>query len=273
MDRGYRRRGEQGITLTELMVALAIFALVMTGVIATWTKAQEAYFVGSDLAELQQNVRTALDFMVREIQAAGRDMTACAFDFAFGGSTDCTASGGGNKVAACAAQIGGAQGTFYSTYTVPAGDGGGGPGCSNTYAIPVANATGTTLRVRADRNDNGTIGAALATPADGNDENVLYQLQTTAPPCPEGVPACITRDEGAGPVAMIAVDVSSLIFTYFPKVGYAGCSTAPCSAFVPANQADADNIQRVQITVQALSVVAGNTVTRTLVSDVFLRNR
>jgi prepilin-type N-terminal cleavage/methylation domain-containing protein len=257
-------RDERGITLTELLVALAIFGLIMTGVIVTWTKAQEAYFVGSDIAELQQNVRTALDFMVREIQAAGRDVTACAFDFAFGGATDCTASGGGNKVDQCATQIGGAQGTYYDSVN----------GCLNVFVMPIADATPTRLRVRADRNGNGTIARGTAAdPDDTNDEDVLYQLETASANCPTGVPACVTRDEGPGPVAMIAVDVSSLIFEYFPRVGYAGCTAAPCAAFSPASQSDADNIQRIRITVQAFSQVAGNDVIRTLISDVMLRNR
>lgn len=253
------RRAERGVTLTELLVALAIFGLIMAGVIATWTKAQEAYFVGSDIAEIQQNVRTALDFMVREFQSTGRDVTACAFDFQGPGLTDCDAS----KVGTCATLIGGAQGTFYS----------GGGGCQNVYAMPFADATQTRLRIRADRNDNGTIARSGSTPADGNDEDVLYQLETASANCPTGVPACITRDEGLGPVAMIAVDVSNLIFEYFPKVGYAGCTAAPCTAFVPASQADADNIQRIRITVVAFSKVAGNDVTRTLISDIELRNR
>ena len=260
MDTRDRLVAQRGVTLTELLVALAIFGLIMTGVIATWTKAQEAYFVGSDVAELQQNVRTALDFMVREIASAGRDVSACAFDFQGPGLTDCD----GAKVSRCQTQIGGAQGTYYNSIN----------GCQNVYAIPFADATLTRLRIRADRNDNGTIArGSSATPADGNNEDVLYQLETASVNCPTGVPACITRDEGLGPVAMIAVDVSNLIFTYFPTVGSGGCATAPCAAFTPANQPDADNIQRVRITVNALSIVAGNTITRSLISDVMLRNR
>jgi len=38
--------GEQGVTLTELAVTIALFAFIMIGVVSTWTKAQEAYFVG-----------------------------------------------------------------------------------------------------------------------------------------------------------------------------------------------------------------------------------
>jgi prepilin-type N-terminal cleavage/methylation domain-containing protein len=259
MCRADRIRTERGVTLLELVVTMAIFAIIFLGVVATWTKGQEAYFVGSEVAETQQNVRTALDFMVREIQAAGRDVTLCAFDFAGPGLPDCTTA----RRAACAAAIGGAQGTFYSSIG----------GCNNVFAIPIANATSTTIRILADRNDNGTIARTAATPPDGADEDVTYAYSTGSPPCPGGVPACVTRDDGTGPVAMIAVDVSTLIFTYFPIPGFAGCLTAPCASFVPGSQGAADNIGRIRITITAIQNVAGNQVRRTLVSDVELRNR
>jgi len=270
MARPDRLAPERGVTLTELLVALAIFGLVMAGVITTWTKAQEAYFVGSDVAELQQNVRTALDFMVREIQSTGRDATVCAFDYAFGGGTDCTNA----KVTRCTTQltaISATQSTFYNSIN----------GCQSVFAIPVADATTTRLRIRADRNDNGSVARETAAdPDDPNNEDVIYELRTGSP-CPTGVPACITRhaspDSGAtSPEAMIAVDVSTLIFEYFPKAGLvAGCTVAagPCNAFTPSSQADADAIQRIRITVKAFSQVAGNDVYRTLVSDVMLKNR
>ena len=263
-------RSERGVTLIEMTVTMAIFAIVFLGVVGVWSKGQEAYFVGSELAETQQNVRTALDFMTREIQAAGRDVTLCAFDFAGPGLPDCTIA----RRAACATDLnlgspGGTpippnvQGTFYASVS----------GCNNIFALPSGNATSQTIRVLADRNDNGTIARSGATPVDGADEDVTYAYSTGSPPCPTGVPACITRDDGTGPVAMIAVDVSTLIFAYYPIPGYAGCVTAPCSSFVPGSQSDADNIGRIRITITAVQNVAGNVVRRTLISDVQLRNR
>ncbi len=35
-------RDEHGLSLTELIVTLAIFAIVMVGLVTTWGKAQEA---------------------------------------------------------------------------------------------------------------------------------------------------------------------------------------------------------------------------------------
>ena len=43
-------RDTRGLTLTELVVTLALFAMVMAGVIGTWGKAQEAYFIGAETA-------------------------------------------------------------------------------------------------------------------------------------------------------------------------------------------------------------------------------
>jgi Flp pilus assembly pilin Flp len=51
---GLPLRDERGLTLTELAVTLALLLLVMVGVTGAWGKAQEAYFVGTESAELQQ---------------------------------------------------------------------------------------------------------------------------------------------------------------------------------------------------------------------------
>ncbi len=82
-------RDLRGVTLTELVITLALFAIVMAAVIGVWGKAQEAYFLGAESAEVQQNVRAAIDFMIREIRSTGRDVTTCAFDYRTADATDC----------------------------------------------------------------------------------------------------------------------------------------------------------------------------------------
>src|SRR5262249_46462739 len=151
----------RGITLTELTVTLALFGMIMSGVMLTWSKTQEAYFVGSEAAENSQNVRAAIDFMVRELRATGRDATVCAFDYSGAASQDCTAT----KVDNC--RVGkNLQAVGYTAN-----------GCQNIFAMPFANATINTILIRSDRNDNGTIaGTANSAPADSGDENVLYAL-------------------------------------------------------------------------------------------------
>ena len=99
--------GEQGVTLTELAVTIALFAFIMIGVVSTWTKAQEAYFVGSETAEVQQNVRAAMDLMVREIRTAGRDLTQCAFDYTASNATFTGVSCAAAQQASCQTKLGG----------------------------------------------------------------------------------------------------------------------------------------------------------------------
>lgn len=266
-------RDARGVTLTELVVTLALFGLVVAGVVGTWGKAQDAYFVGSESAEVQQNVRAAMDFIVREIRSTGRDATVCTFDYATAATTDCD----GAKVAHCTAKLAGTGIPAWETH-----NGLGGAGCTGLHAIPFAEATVHTLRLRSDRNHNGRIGgrgnaiAAPASAADRSEEDVLYALSTSS--CPPGVPRCITRDDGTGPVAMVAVDIGGLTFTYYPRPSFGPCAgvAGPCdNAFtLPlTSQAQADNIGRIRIAMQAQQQTAGQTVSRTLVTEVTLRNR
>jgi hypothetical protein len=244
----------------------------MAAVVGTWGKAQEAYFLGAESAEVQQNVRAAIDFMVREIRSTGRDATICAFDYTTASTSDCA-----DKISRCTTRL---TGTGSPTWETP--NGLGGAGCSGLYAIPYADATENTLRIRSDRNHNGRIAGrnnAITSPAsdaDRGEEDVLYALSTAN--CPPGVPQCITRDDGTGPVAMVAVDITGLTFTYYPRPNFGPCAGVanPCNnAFtLPlTSQAQADNIGRIRVQVQAQQDIADQTVSRTLVTEVALRNR
>ena len=264
-------RTARGVTLVELMLVLGLFAIVMVAIAGVWQKVQETYFVGSDVADVQQNIRTAMDFMVRDLRSTGRDVTLCAFSYTSpSGSADCD----GTKVAACrnAPPPDTNKNLGALGYTAN--------GCQGIFAIPVANATATTIRIRADRNDSGTIaGTANASAGDPGDENVLYAYELAASGhCPSGVPACITRDDGTGPVAMVAVNIAGLAFTYYPRPGYGPCAGSPapdpCPPFTSlANQRDADNVGRIHVSVTALVTLSGAAVSRTLETDVLLRNR
>jgi type II secretory pathway pseudopilin PulG len=256
-------RDARGITLTELAVTLAIFGMIMTGVMFTWSKTQQAYFVGSEAAENQQNVRAAIDFIVRELRAVGRDVTVCAFDYQGATSLDCSAT----KVSTCRV-VKNLQALGYTAN-----------GCQGIFAMPFASATATSIQIRSDRNENGTVaGTANASATDEGAENVLYAL-TTGAPCPAGVNACITRDDGTGPVAMVAVDITGLTFTYYPRPGFPPCDAIPpqnpCPAFtLPlGSQQQADNIGRINIAVTSQTIIGGEQVNRKLETDVLLKNR
>jgi hypothetical protein len=77
---------------------------------------------------------------------------------------------------------------------------------------------------------------------------------------------------------MVAVDINGLTFTYFPRPNFGPCAGVanPCNnAFtLPFTaQSQADNIGRVRIEVQALQTTAGQQVSRTLTTEVTLKNR
>jgi type II secretory pathway pseudopilin PulG len=248
---GLRASDALGVTLVELAVSLGLLGLILAGVVTTWSAAQEAFFVGSEAAELQQNVRAAMDLMARELRAAGRDVTACAFDYAGAAGGDCTPA----KAARCRTKLGA-----------------GYAGCSNVFVIPFAGVRDTGIRFRSDRDDNGTA-------ADTGEEHVTYALARGAPPCPPGVAACITRDDGQGATPMVAVHIQELSFTYYPRPGYPPCDAVPGSAPCPPfalplrSQSQADNVGRIRISLTARTVVGGQPIIRRLETDVHLRNR
>jgi type IV pilus assembly protein PilW len=73
-----RNRGKelfygQGYTLVELLVAMAITLVVMAAVYKVYMSQQDSYLLQEQIAELQQNARTAKYIMTREIRMAGYD--------------------------------------------------------------------------------------------------------------------------------------------------------------------------------------------------------
>ena len=70
MIRIRRFSNQRGVTLAELLVAAAVIALIMAGVFLIQREGQEAYLLGSNRVETQQNARVALDLMTRELRTA-----------------------------------------------------------------------------------------------------------------------------------------------------------------------------------------------------------
>jgi type IV pilus assembly protein PilW len=60
-----------GYSLVEVMVALVILAMAMTAVFATYNTQQKSFTVQSRVAEMQQNLRQAAEYMARDIRLAG----------------------------------------------------------------------------------------------------------------------------------------------------------------------------------------------------------
>jgi len=63
----------KGFTLIEMMISMAIFAIISTAVYATYNSQQRAYIDQEQIAELQQNARAAIFFMERDFKQIGFD--------------------------------------------------------------------------------------------------------------------------------------------------------------------------------------------------------
>ena len=73
-------RTQRGFTITELLVALAVVALVLAGALATLEVGLATVSTSAGRAETQSNARVALERMVPDIRSAGYDPTGAAFD-------------------------------------------------------------------------------------------------------------------------------------------------------------------------------------------------
>ena len=83
MSRTGVMRDERGFTLAELLTAMAVLALLLTGLLLTLQQGQNAYLYGAGRAEVQQNARVALERMLRELRDASSVTTASANDIKF----------------------------------------------------------------------------------------------------------------------------------------------------------------------------------------------
>lgn len=64
-------RQESGLSLVELMVALAISTLIMIGLVQIFSSSRATYQVDEGMARLQENGRFAIDFLARDIRMSG----------------------------------------------------------------------------------------------------------------------------------------------------------------------------------------------------------
>ena len=70
-----KKQNENGFTLVELMVAMAISAIVMASIGYLHYSQQKSYVAQEQIAAMQQNIRAAMYYMEREIRMAGCDPT------------------------------------------------------------------------------------------------------------------------------------------------------------------------------------------------------
>jgi type IV pilus assembly protein PilW len=62
-----------GFSLVELLIAMGVGLIVLASAYEFFTEQNNAYKVQEQVSEMQQNVRTAMETMVREIRMAGFD--------------------------------------------------------------------------------------------------------------------------------------------------------------------------------------------------------
>jgi type II secretory pathway component PulJ len=233
-------RSEAGITLAELVVAMAVVAIITVALLSLWEYAQSAYFVGSERAEVQEDARVALDQMVRDLTKAGRDVIQCAFDSE--AYTQCS----GAKLTRCQAMLG-------VGFT-----------CNNQWIIPIA--TSSSIQVQMDLNADGLIDTSAP-----SEESVTYAF--------DGGSKTITRQQGTGTARTLADNIQNLILTYEGPTPNNGVCTGVWSTITPGTQTDRDCIQRVIIDLVAQSTVGAfggsgsQTVSRTVRTTVDLRTR
>ena len=69
-----------GFTIVELVVGLALTLIILGVVISVFNVQSKSYCLQEQLTEMQQNVRAAMDMMVREIKMAGYDPAGNGFN-------------------------------------------------------------------------------------------------------------------------------------------------------------------------------------------------
>ena len=74
-----RTAGRRGLTLVELMVAIAAFGVAMTVVYTFMTNSRRHYTRMSQRVEYQQAARAVLNLMAREVRSAGCDPAQAGF--------------------------------------------------------------------------------------------------------------------------------------------------------------------------------------------------
>lgn len=74
MRRSARRStNQQGFTLAEVIVAVAVFVVIFVAALALYDRANRVYATGSVASDLQQNTRVAFEKLVSDVRMAGFD--------------------------------------------------------------------------------------------------------------------------------------------------------------------------------------------------------
>ena len=72
------RQEAQGFTIIELLLAVAIAGIVLSGFYSVYMSQQSSYRRQEEIAAMNQNIRSAMFYMGKEIRMAGLDPTGTA---------------------------------------------------------------------------------------------------------------------------------------------------------------------------------------------------
>jgi len=170
MDRSWMGK-KNGFTLIELMAGILISAIIMAGLYSVLFSQQKAFSAQEQVAEMNQNIRAALDLMTREIRLAGYKTSTSTFDGI------ATATSESIRILADLNQDGDtADDNEDISYTYNAG---ALQICRNGVGLPVADNI-TSLSLQYTLND-GTVTPAPANLADIRKVTVSITTRTTHP--------------------------------------------------------------------------------------------
>jgi len=62
---------KKGVTLIELLIGLVISAIIIAGIYRVFITQTRAYTVQDQVVDVQQNIRSAMELMLRDIRMAG----------------------------------------------------------------------------------------------------------------------------------------------------------------------------------------------------------
>src|SRR5688500_5437735 len=67
------RSAQRGYSLTEILIAMAVFAVVMVAALLIYDRSNLVFKQGNESAEMQQNTRVAFEKLVSDVRMAGFD--------------------------------------------------------------------------------------------------------------------------------------------------------------------------------------------------------
>lgn len=191
-----QKKNQLGLSLVELLVAMALGLLLTVGGLQMMLSSQNLYRTTDSLSRIQESGRFALNFLAKDIRMAGyeSDNLVAFFDDPCGGFNPCTADGGGAISDRIAVMLTPSQatdciGNAVTSYVV------------NVYYLRTVNNV-SSLYCRGYDSDTGTWNGAEQPLVDGVENlQILYGIKSNGGEIEQYSPANIALDyENVGTV-------------------------------------------------------------------------